>query len=132
MAHFPFTGWFPTHYHSFVGLQQIQLMELPNEGSHFCCRNLGINVIGLDHLISETCQCGLAITPIPDVAGCVVKLVNQALLRIEDEGFTFHLPHAHVRPSLRAMICQLWRETGGRHYLLFWSSIVHLFSTPPH
>jgi hypothetical protein len=76
-------------------------MKLPNGcGDILYCR-VGIDMERRGKLIGDLSHYGFAVTPVPDVAGGVVQLMNEIGLTIEDHNLTISHTTVDINPSFR-------------------------------
>ena len=65
----------------------------------YCC--VGIDMERRGKLIGDLNHCGLAVTPVPEVAGGVVQWMNEVGLTIEDHNPTIYHTNVDINPSFR-------------------------------
>jgi hypothetical protein len=78
-------------------------MELADDRCHISGRCTGIDIKRHGELSSDFRHSELTVTPVPDVTGGVVELMNKAGPTIEHHTFTINQANADIRPPLRAM-----------------------------
>ena len=78
-------------------------MQLPNGCRDILYCRVGIDMERRGKLIGDLSHCGLAVTPIPDVAGGVVQLMNEVGLTIEDHDLTIDHTNVDINPSFRVI-----------------------------
>jgi hypothetical protein len=66
-------------------------------------RCVGVDIERRDKLRGDLRHGGSAVTPIPDVAGGVVQLMNAVGLTIEDHDLTIDQTNVDISPSFRAI-----------------------------
>jgi hypothetical protein len=77
-------------------------MELSDDRCHISRRTC-INVEIHGWLIGDFRRRELTVTPVPDVTGGVVQLMNEAGATIQHYRFAFDKANTEVRPALRAV-----------------------------
>jgi hypothetical protein len=78
-------------------------MQLHHGRGHIFDRSVSINLERHCQLIGDLDNRGLAVTPIPDVAGRWVKLMDEVGLTVEDHDLTIDTPDVEISPSFRAI-----------------------------
>jgi hypothetical protein len=96
-----------------AGFQEPDAMELADDGRHISGRCTGSDIKRHGELISDFRHRELTVTPVPDVPGGVVEVMNQAGPTIEHHTFTVNQAKADIRPPLRAMGIDAHLRTGG-------------------
>jgi hypothetical protein len=95
-----------------AGFQEPDAMELADSRCHISGRCTGIDIKRHGELISDFRHRELTVTPVPDVPGGVVEVMNQAGPTIEHHTFTVNQANADIRPPLRAMEIDAHLRTG--------------------
>ena len=88
-----------------LGREELQGVELFNEGNHIGCGRLRIHPKRLGQVLRDVGDGGGAIAPLPDITSGRVQLMNQPTATIEHDRFPLHKTHTHVRPLFRVMGC---------------------------
>jgi hypothetical protein len=81
-------------------------MKLHNERRNIVYCRVGVDIERHGKLIGELSHSGLAVTPVPDVAGCLVQLMNEAGLTIEYHYLTINHTKVYISSSFW-VICRL-------------------------
>jgi hypothetical protein len=91
----------------------MELLELTNNSDNILCGCVMVDVKYLRKLIDDGVYRGCPITALPDPAGGMVELMNNAPLAIEYHRFTLDHTNTEVRPSFRMIIpCwHVWQVT---------------------
>jgi hypothetical protein len=81
-------------------------MQLHDGCRHILDRRIGIDLERRGKLIGDLSHQDLAVTPVPDVAGCWVQLMDEVGLTVEDHDLPLDTPNIDISPSFRAIrIC---------------------------
>jgi hypothetical protein len=78
-------------------------MQLPNGCRDILYCRVGIDMERHGKLIGDLSHCGLVVTPVQDVAGGAVQLMNEVGLTIEDHNLTIYHTNGDINPSFRVL-----------------------------
>ena len=85
-------------------------MKLHNYRRNIVYCRVGVDIERHGKLIGELSHSGLAVTPVPDLAGCSVQLMNEAGLTIEYHYLTIYHTNVYISSSFW-VICRLVHPT---------------------